>query len=292
MLFTLIMSKKTVFPVLLLVTLLLFTWFLSSVNKQNGELQEKVKVSLRAVGHELLLSNKDSTSLVLPIVAINNSKYQLSFQNQLSFEPENLVALIKKTFKKAGFSNDYLVEVIQCADNEVAYSYQMKKTVEKSIIPCKGRFLPQSCYIIEVKFTEKTVANFNKKWILYLLIISIVLAFFFFKRRKTETIEDIKEDYSTIGHFKFYPSQNKLVKKAKEISLSRKECELLEIFVANPNTIIKRDELNKKVWENHGVYVNRSLDTYISKLRKKLKDDATIKLINVHGIGYKLETNN
>ena len=63
----------------------------------------------------------------------------------------------------------------------------------------------------------------------------------------------------------------------------------MAIFVANPNQIIKRDELTKRVWEDNGVIVGRSLDTYISKLRKKLKDDDTIKLINVHGVGYKLE---
>ena len=64
---------------------------------------------------------------------------------------------------------------------------------------------------------------------------------------------------------------------------------MLELFVASPNQVIKRDELTKKVWEDHGVIVGRSLDTYISKLRKKLKDDTSIKLTNVHGIGYKLE---
>ena len=81
------------------------------------------------------------------------------------------------------------------------------------------------------------------------------------------------------------------MKQAVEISLSKKECELLEIFVANPNQIIKRDELEKRVWEDNGVFVGRSLDTYISKLRKKLKDDDTVKLINIHGVGYKLEVN-
>jgi DNA-binding winged helix-turn-helix (wHTH) protein len=59
--------------------------------------------------------------------------------------------------------------------------------------------------------------------------------------------------------------------------------------VAQPNQIIKRDELTKKVWEDNGVFVGRSLDTYISKLRKKLKDDDSVRLINVHGVGYKLE---
>ncbi len=88
---------------------------------------------------------------------------------------------------------------------------------------------------------------------------------------------------------KFYPEQNKLVKEADEISLSKKECELLEIFVANPNQVLKREDLTKRVWEDNGVFVGRSLDTYISKIRKKLQEDDSIKITNVHGVGYKLE---
>ena len=60
-------------------------------------------------------------------------------------------------------------------------------------------------------------------------------------------------------------------------------------FDTNANQVVKREELTKKVWEDNGVIVGRSLDTYISKLRKKLQQDETIKLTNVHGIGYKLE---
>ena len=45
----------------------------------------------------------------------------------------------------------------------------------------------------------------------------------------------------------------------------------------------------KQVWEAHGVIVGRSLDTYISKIRKKLKDDDSIKIVNIHGVGYRLE---
>ena len=63
----------------------------------------------------------------------------------------------------------------------------------------------------------------------------------------------------------------------------------MEILAAKPNQIVKREELIKRIWEDNGVVVGRSLDTYVSKLRKKLKDDASIKLTNVHGVGYKLE---
>ena len=117
----------------------------------------------------------------------------------------------------------------------------------------------------------------------------LLLAFIIYKRRSKVPLNENDGNFSVIGLFKFYPEQNKLVRQATEINLSKKECELLALFVERPNQIIKRDELSKKVWEDQGVIVGRSLDTYISKLRKILKDDDSIKLSNIHGVGYKLE---
>ena len=292
MLFTLIMSRRTIYSFLVFAIIVFFSWMLLNSEDTNEHFSEKVKLSLRDVGNQLLLANKDATSLVLPVVALENLKYVLSFQNQLSFEPGSLVSLVKNSFHKSSLPTYYRVEVIQCINQEVAYSYEIKNETENDITPCKGRFLPENCYTIEVRFTKRTSFINNKHTFLYTLIFIIfifLLVFYFNKRKYDVKLEENNSTYTTIGSFQFYPEQNKLVKKAKEISLSKKECELLEIFVANPNQIIKRDELTKKVWEDNGVFVGRSLDTYISKLRKKLKGDATIKLTNVHGVGYKLE---
>ena len=110
-----------------------------------------------------------------------------------------------------------------------------------------------------------------------------------FKQKSRKTPNTVKVQYEVIGSFRFYPEQNKLVKEAEEIALSKKECELLTLFIQKPNVLIKREELTKRVWEDNGVIVGRSLDTYISKLRKKLQSDTSIKLVNVHGVGYKLK---
>jgi len=289
-----IMNIKPNYLFVTLIVLILSTSMIScSEQGIEEDFAESVKVSLRDVGHQLLLINQDSTSIILPIINIDNSKYKLYFQNQLSFEPGNLVAIIKSSFEKASLPNNYRVEVINCSDKEVAYSYQILLTEEKSIIPCAGRFLPINCYTIEVKFTNKTTSSFSNKPFFYLLILSVfsLLYFLYNKKKQHVTVEEKGENYIAIGSYRFYSQQNKLVKEAVEINLSKKECELLEIFVANPNQIIKRGELMKRVWEDQGVFVGRSLDTYISKLRKKLKDDASIKLTNIHGVGYKLEVN-
>jgi DNA-binding winged helix-turn-helix (wHTH) protein len=271
-----------------------FTCILSCSSERNEEFSEAVKVSLRDVGHQLLLANQDSTSLVLPVVMLDKSKYKLSFEQHLSIEPSSLVALVKSSFQKSDLPQFYLVEVIQCEDEEVAYSYEVKLSLENDIIPCRGRNLPNTCYIINVRFTNTPKAITSNSVFLYLLALGVLLflAFVFYKRKNKGILGNNDENYASIGSFQFYPEQNKLVKAAIEINLSKKECELLAIFIAKPNQIIKRDELTKKVWEDNGVFVGRSLDTYISKLRKKLSEDDTIKLTNVHGVGYKLEVNN
>ncbi|MBQ4822890.1 helix-turn-helix domain-containing protein [Aquimarina sp. MMG016] len=61
------------------------------------------------------------------------------------------------------------------------------------------------------------------------------------------------------------------------------------IFSQNQNQIVKRDQLIKEVWEDNGVFVGRSLDAFISRIRKKFNNDRSINIVNVHGVGYKLE---
>lgn len=265
---------------------------LASQNKNEGY-AALIKIALRDVGNKLLLINQDSRSLILPIQKVEGSRYQLSFQKELAINPDSLVAIIEQSFQKANLPSHYQIEVKQCEDLAVAYSYQKDKTEEKSIIPCRTRFLPQKCYILEVQFLEKTTTSTTKLiWILLLTGSSMVALVFLFKRKKGKRSISTNANSIPVGKFKFYPEENKLIVASTEIPLSKKEVELLTVFVAHPNKVIKREELSKKVWEDHGVFVGRSLDTYISKLRKKLSDDESIKLTNVHGIGYMLEVRN
>ena len=288
------MGKTRILLYSCLALLVFICWLFSDSNQENEDFTERVKVSLRDVGNKLLLNNADSTSLVLPVLELEEfKKYRLSFENPLAVHPDSLVEITRNSFKKSDMPKQYRVEVLQCEDGEVAYSYEISEADENTIIPCSGRVLPNNCYSIQVHFMQGDGLIFPRNVFLYMLIfIGIVfLVDYRYHKKPIAILQDADEEnaYATIGTYRFYEAQNKLVKAAKEINLSKKECELLAIFAATPNQIIKRDELLKRVWEDNGVFVGRSLDTYISKLRKKLKDDDSVKLINVHGIGYKLE---
>lgn len=268
-------------------------WGYQSANK-SPDVSQKVKIALREVGHKLLLENKDSSSVVKPIIALDKNNYRLEFSKPLALMPMVLINQVDASLSNADLPGYYVVEVIQCDNGEVAYSYRMQNQVNRELIPCGTRGLPAACYYIMLDFKGAFAAP--KNLTIYPIVFGVLVLIFlihFIISHKSKSIKPLSSQgtKTVLGRYTFYPEQHKLVKEAVEISLSQKECEILELLTASPNQIIKREELSKKIWEDKGVVVGRSLDTYISKLRKKLQEDDSIKITNVHGVGYKLEIN-
>ena len=83
-----------------------------------------------------------------------------------------------------------------------------------------------------------------------------------------------------------------LIRKEKTIELTSKENELLSLLYEFANETVNKETILNKVWGDEGDYVGRTLDVYISKLRKKLENDSSIELKNIRGIGYKLIVEN
>ena len=71
------------------------------------------------------------------------------------------------------------------------------------------------------------------------------------------------------------------------IQLTQKEADILALFANNKNTLLKRDYILKSVWKDDNYFIGRSLDVFISKLRKHFKNTPTINIKNIHGTGYK-----
>ncbi|MBW1296501.1 winged helix-turn-helix domain-containing protein [Aquimarina litoralis] len=265
--------------------------------KQISFYPEKVKVALRSVGNQLLLKNNDTTSLVLPVREISDQVFELSFQKEIAINPEDLVQFMDTELTTIGLPNNYITELVNCKTNEVSYSYEMLGPLEESKISCIGRNLPENCYTIKVIMLETEAAplygSFGNIYTFSFLLLFLIFIYSltFFKQKSKEQRTQVITDHMVLGSFLFFPNQQKLMKDGKEIGLTAKECELLSIFANHPNEIIKREELIKKVWEDNGVIVGRSLDMFISKLRKKLDNNSDVKIVNIHGVGYKLETN-
>lgn len=100
----------------------------------------------------------------------------------------------------------------------------------------------------------------------------------------------IIEDIMTIGHFSFdYKRRLLISEKAEEQKLSPKESELLHYLIQNKNQVLDRNYALEKIWGEKGYFTARSMDVYITKLRKYIKPDASLEIINIHGSGYILK---
>ncbi|MCL6266744.1 winged helix-turn-helix domain-containing protein [Flagellimonas myxillae] len=255
-------------------------------------LSSRIKVALRNTGNTLLLQNKDSTSLVMPIIALKPNHFELTFQSELPIIPDSLVASVEKNFYALNLPKDYLVEVVECNTKQVSYSYARFNDEEQNIVHCMARKLPQNCYTINVQFPNISApqeSNMGTSLYALLLVGSIGIGLLFWAKQKETSPSYDPEAYSTIGNYFFYKDQNRLVRDGASIKLTSKEAELIKIFSDHLNQVVTRDMLLNEVWESKGVFVSRSLDTFISKIRKKFQDDDRVNLINVHGVGYKLE---
>ena len=94
-----------------------------------------------------------------------------------------------------------------------------------------------------------------------------------------------------IGKFSFDATRQILLIDSKEQKLTSKETELLKLLCENINEVLDRSLALHKIWHDDSYFNARSMDVYITKLRKYLKQDPTIELINVHGVGFKLIVN-
>ncbi len=111
-------------------------------------------------------------------------------------------------------------------------------------------------------------------------------------RRSTDskTMQASRTHYE-LGHFTFDYNRQLLRTGAEEQKLTSKESELLKMLCDNVNEVLDRSVALKKIWHDDSYFNARSMDVYITKLRKYLKADPAIELINVHGVGFKLVIN-
>lgn len=109
-------------------------------------------------------------------------------------------------------------------------------------------------------------------------------------RRASEPVVHKKEEHYVIGEYSFDTLKQLLSYRNQPVKLTTKESELLELLCRHKNEILERNFALKAIWIDDNYFNARSMDVYITKLRKYLKKDPSVKILNVHGKGYKLLT--
>jgi DNA-binding response OmpR family regulator len=107
--------------------------------------------------------------------------------------------------------------------------------------------------------------------------------------RRTAALPDGTEDVQfAIGAYAFDYQKQKLTSPGFEVKLTTKENELMYLLCKNKNGIMERGYALKAIWGDDNYFNGRSMDVYIAKLRKHLKNDPAVEIFNIHGKGFKL----
>ena len=267
---------------------------------QTSKEESHIEVSLRMIGHQVLLSHSDSNSRVLPIEK-HDSYYKIPLAGKFGFKPEQLVDIIDRVVLSTNLANRYIVEIEDCTTKKIVYSYEFTPKEKSDIVPCGQRPQPVSCYSILFTIIDadelilegkQEPARANTVIILLMVFIGvlIVLGGVYLSKKKRSKHKS-NEDHIQLGAFAFDLKNLELIQEKTTIELTSKEADLLHLLYGSVNNTVERDDILKAVWGDEGDYIGRTLDVFISKLRKKLQSDPNIKIMNVRGVGYKLIIN-
>ena len=107
------------------------------------------------------------------------------------------------------------------------------------------------------------------------------------KRNEEQNREQENTEYD-LGKYHFIPKLRELSADGTKVTLSPKENELLKMLCEYKNDLLQRELALKKMWGNDNYFNGRSMDVYIAKLRKYLRDDPNVEIVNIHGNGFRL----
>lgn len=162
-----------------------------------------------------------------------------------------------------------LAEEIRDIDPEVPLFFLSAKTMKEDII--QGYKLGADDYITKPFDSE-----------VLLLKIKAIL------KRNEELNKETENLEFDLGKYHFNPKLRELGHGGKTQTLSPKENELLKMLAEHKNDLLPRERALKKIWGSDTYFNGRSMDVYIAKLRKYLKDDENIEIVNIHGNGFRL----
>lgn len=105
--------------------------------------------------------------------------------------------------------------------------------------------------------------------------------------RRSKFVQPVAQHFYRLGNFEFDYKNLSLTEGETARRLTQKEADLLRYFLDNPNEVLKRNTILESLWGDDDYFLGRSLDVFISRLRKYLKSDARLAIENIHGVGFR-----
>ncbi len=276
-------------------------WMVKTDPTTDRQFSQKVNLAMRQAADRLFDIAGDTTSAIPPVEQVAASEYQLLLENNLNYD--SLPNLLEAALAQYGITEKYYVSVYDCLSHLLLLGYSLE-TLASGDTPCQGREQEMGCYNLSVVFPERSKSASGRSWAWAALALVAGGAFalgYFYKRLKNSQLQpdepiaqapQVQASNSTQLHFgnsSFDPANQFIQIGDQRQSLTFREAKLLHFFAQNQNQVLERDTILAAVWEDEGIIVGRSLDVFVSRLRKILQKDPSVKIATVRGVGYRLE---
>ncbi|WDF58712.1 response regulator transcription factor [Flavobacterium sp. KACC 22758] len=160
-----------------------------------------------------------------------------------------------------------LAEEVRKIDNDVPIIFLSAKTLKEDRI--KGLRLGADDYLVKPFSIEELI-----------LKIEIFL-------KRSQKNNKVEKSVYEIGKYQFDTKNFILFNEEEKVGLTQREAELLKLFIDNKNLVLKREQILTALWGTDDYFMGRSLDVFISRLRKILANEKGISIENLHGIGFR-----
>jgi Transcriptional regulatory protein, C terminal len=257
---------------------------------------EKINLALRRTAHHLLRAAGDSTSRIATVIQSDPQTYRLRLDH--AFDYERLPKLIQSSFRAHQITGAYDVAVLDCTTGALELGYTVGDLTNGEPVPCVGRSRKAGCYVLQVTFAPPAASPPPPMpWsILSLVGVSALLITLVWRRSAQAVAADSLPEKAPespnllrFGQSSLDLANLLLLTGPHKHNLTYREAKLLRVLASHPNQVLERDQILKLVWQDEGITVGRSIDVFVSRLRKLLSHDPTIKITAVHGIGYRME---
>jgi len=268
-------------------------------NNDSIRFSEKVNLALRRTAHHLLVLNGDSTSMISPVQQTGADAFTVKLNGVFAYD--KLPSLLQQSLDLHGITRAYDVSILKCTNGELQLGYNFLDLKQKGGVPCANRTREPDCYTLKVSFSPESpkTAGGGNWWILPFGGILAGLGYLVWKKNgKDISFEKINQaeipetdQKNQFGNSVLDMPNLILISGDSSFNLTYREAKLLNLFVGNKNQVLERDFILKSVWEDEGIIVGRSVDVFVSRLRKMLHNDSMVKIAAVHGVGYRMEVN-
>ncbi len=167
--------------------------------------------------------------------------------------------------KRDGFE---IAKAIRQVNNEIPIIFLSAKTLKEDRIT--GLKLGADDYLVKPFSIEE---------------LTLKLEIFLQRSKKNIAVNKMYE----VGKYQFDAVNYEVILDTEKTTLTQREADLLKLFIQNPHKVLKREDILKALWGTDDYFMGRSLDVFISRLRKILAKDANIVIENLHSIGFRFE---